>query len=74
MYIGLFFTSKYVLDKYCPIIPIENNWTPLTNTIMHASDGQPDVGSPYTNVFIIIKIIVTNAIKQNNIPNNDEKI
>ena len=67
-------TSKYVLDKYCPITPIQNNCTPLTKTIIHASDGQPAVGSPYTNVFIIINTIAKNAITQNIIPNIDDNI
>ena len=74
IYIGLFFTSKYVLDKYCPITPIQNNCTPLTKTIIHARDGQPAVGSPYTNVFTIINTIAKNAITQNIIPNIDDNI
>ena len=74
MYIGLFFTSKYVLDKFCPITPMQNNCTPLTKTIIHASDGQPGVGSPYTNVFIIINIIARKAIMQNIIPIIDDNI
>ena len=68
IYIGLFFVSKYVLDRYCPIIPIQNNWTPLTKKIIHAKLGQPDVGSPNISVFMIITIIIINAIRQNIIP------
>ena len=54
--------------------PIQNNCTPLTKTIIHASDGQPGVGSPYTNVFTIINIIAKNAIIQNISPNIDDII
>ena len=67
-------TSKYVLDKYCPITPTENNCIPLTKTIIHTSDGQPEVGSPYINVLTIINIIAKNEITQNIIPNTDANI
>ena len=68
IYIGLCLVSKYVLDKYCPIIPMQNSWIPLTKKRIHARLGQPDVGSPNINVFIIITIIRINAIKQKIIP------
>ena len=55
-------------------MPIVNNCIPLTNTIIHAIDGHPAVGSPYTNVFTIIKIIAINATKQNINPTIDENI
>ena len=35
---------------------------------MHTRLGQPEVGSPYTRVLIIIKTIIIKAIKQNKIP------
>ena len=41
---------------------------------MHTSDGQPDVGSPYINVLIIINIIASIAITQNTSPNIEENI
>ena len=64
IYIGLCFTSKYVFDRYCPIIPKENNCTPLTKNIIHTIDGHPDVGSPNTSVFMIITTINKNDIMQ----------
>ena len=38
---------------------------------MHTSDGQPDVGSPNTIVRTIVKIISTNARKQNSSPSTE---
>ena len=46
----------------------KNNWIPLINIIIHASDGQPPTGSPHTNVLTTINIIAINAIKQKIIP------
>ena len=74
MYIGRFFTSKYVFDKYCPIIPIVNSCIPLTNTTIHIVDGQPGVGSPNASVLTIINIIAINATKQKIKPNKDDNI
>ena len=37
IYIGLFLVSRYVFDKYCPIIPIQNNWIPAIKNIIHTS-------------------------------------
>ena len=65
IYIGLFLTSKYVLDKYIPITPKKNNCTPDTKITIHASEGHPDTGSPNASVLIIITSIAINAIKQN---------
>ena len=70
IYIGLFFTSKYVLERYIPIIPKKKSCTPLTKIIIQASDGQPPTGSPKAIVFIIITIIAMKAIKQNSNPTN----
>lgn len=53
------------MDRYCPIIPRANSWTPLTKKIIQASEGQPDVGSPKAMVFTIITIIIMKAIRQN---------
>lgn len=64
-YKGLRFTSKYVLDKYCPIIPKENNWIPLTINIIQTSEGHPLVGSPKIKVLKIITSINKNDTKQN---------
>ena len=41
---------------------------------MHAIDGHPGVGSPYTRVFTIINIIAINATIQNIKPIIDENI
>lgn len=68
IYIGLFLVSKYVLDKYWPIIPMQNNWIPLTKKIIHTNDGQPDVGSPIIRVLIMITNIRIKDIRQNIIP------
>ena len=68
IYIGLFLTSKYVLDKYIPITPKKNNCTPDTKITIHASEGHPDTGSPNASVLIIITSIAINAIKQNITP------
>ena len=72
IYIGLFFTSKYVFDKYIPIIPKNSNCTPLTNFKIQASEGHPPTGSPKSNVFTIINIIAIAAIIQNINPTNAE--
>ena len=68
IYIGLFFVSRYVLDKYCPIIPIQNSWIPLTKKMIHTKLGQPDVGSPTISVLTIIIRIKMNDIRQKIIP------
>ena len=34
IYFGLSFTSRYVLAKYCPSIPIQNSCIPPINTII----------------------------------------
>ena len=39
--------------------------------MMHTSDGQPDVGSPNTTVLTIVKMISTNARKQNSSPSTE---
>ena len=44
---------------------MQNSCIPLTKTIIHTSDGQPEVGSPYIRVLAIINIIAKNAIMQN---------
>ena len=68
MYIGLFLVSKYILDKYSPIIPIQNSCIPLIINMIHTKLGHPATGSPYISVLIIINIIIINDIKQNVMP------
>ena len=47
------------------MIPIQNNWTPPTNNIIHIIEGHPETGSPKANVLIITTNIKTNAKTQN---------
>ena len=44
---------------------------PLTKKIIHTRLGHPDVGSPYTRVLTIIKMIKINDITQKRIPTNE---
>ena len=52
MYIGRFFVSRNILERYCPIIPKQNNCTPATNKMIHIVDGQPITASPKHNARI----------------------
>ena len=60
IYIGLFFVSKYVFDKYNPIIPRHSNWIPPKKNIIVTNDGHPATGSPNANALIIITNIEIN--------------
>ena len=68
MNIGRRFVSRYVLDRYCPTMPVQNNWMPPTIKIMHTKDGQPDTGSPQISVRTTITTIIKNDIRQNSTP------
>ena len=44
----------YVFDKYDPMIPVQNNCTPLTKNIIQTKLGHPSTGSPNISVLTII--------------------
>lgn len=50
------------------MIPIQNNWIPLTKKIIHTKLGHPEVGSPNISVLIMINNISRKAIRQKIIP------
>src|SRR3712207_261917 len=74
IYIGLFLTSKYVLDRYCPRIPIVSNWIPPSKNIEHIIVGNPSTTSPNNKVFTTNTIIIKNAPKKDSIPRKLEII
>ena len=53
------------------MIPMQNNCTPLIRQRIQIMDGQPEVGSPNTNVFTMIAMIITKAKAQNKIPKTE---
>ena len=70
---GRFFTSIYVLARYCPRIPVQKNCTPPINNMIHTWDAQPDTGSPKISFLTITKIIMIKASAQNRTPITDAK-
>ena len=67
---GLFLVSKYVLPRYFPNIPRQNNCRPPSAKIKHTSDGQPETEFEKINALTIITIKAAIAAIKEKKPKN----
>ena len=69
---GLCLVSKYILARYCPMIPIQKSCNPLIKIMMQMVEAHPATGSPKINFRIMIIAIKKNEHKVITIPNQEE--